>query len=62
MNPKDRVDLLVYTDVTGIKFCELIEVLRESLKKKVDLLNQEQIRNNFNLINELLKDGIRIYG
>ncbi len=56
------VDLLVYTDVTGIKFYELIEVLRESLKKKVDLLNQEQIRNNFNLINELLKDGIKIYG
>lgn len=56
------VDLLVYTEVTGIQFYELIEVLRENLKKKVDLLNQEQIRDNFDLINEILKDGIKIYG
>lgn len=56
------VDLLVYTDIKGIKFYELIEVLRESLKKKVDLLNQDQIKNNFNLLNEILKDGIKIYG
>lgn len=56
------VDLLVYTEVTGIQFYELIEVLRENLKKKVDLLNQEQIKDNFDLINEILKDGIKIYG
>ena len=56
------VDLLVCTEVTGIQFYELIEALRENLKKKVDLLNQEQIRDNFDLINEILKDGIKIYG
>ena len=56
------VDLLVCTEVTGIQFYELIEALRENLKKKVDLLNQEQIRDNFDLINEILKDVIKIYG
>ena len=55
------VDLLVYTDATGLKFYELIEVLRENLKKKIDLLNQDQIKDNNNLINEILKDGIKIY-
>lgn len=56
------VDLLVYTDVTGIQFYELIELLRENLKKKVDLLNQDQIKDNNELVNEILKDGIKIYG
>ena len=56
------VDLLVCTEVTGIQFYELIEALRENLKKKVDLLNQEQIRDNFDLTNEILKDGIKIFG
>ena len=56
------VDLLVCTEITGIQFYELIEALRENLKKKVDLLNQEQIRDNFDLTNEILKDGIKIFG
>ena len=55
------VDLLVYTDVTGLEFYELIEVLRENLKKKVALLNQDQIKGNDDLVNEILKDGIKIY-
>ena len=53
---------MVCTEVTGIQFYELIEALRENLKKKADLLNQEQIRDNFDLTNEILKDGIKIYG
>ena len=36
--------------------------LREGLKKKVDVLDQKQIVNNFELVNEILKDGIKIYG
>ena len=55
------IDLVVYTEVTGIQFYELIEELREKLKKKVDLLNQYQIKNNFDLVNEILSDGIKIY-
>lgn len=59
---KSDVDLLVCTDTTGMKFYGLVEELRESLKKKVDVLNQEQIKNNDVLVNEILKDGVKIYG
>lgn len=56
------VDLLISTEVTGIQFYGLIEELRENLKKNVDVLNQDQIKNNITLVNEILKDGIKIYG
>lgn len=56
------VDLLVCTSVTGIEFFGLVEELREKLKKKVDVLDQKQIENNFDLTNEILKDGIKVYG
>ena len=60
--PESDVDLFVSADVTGLKFYELTEVLRENLKKKVEVLNQNQIKDNFILVNEILKDGIKIYG
>ena len=60
--PTSDVDLLVYTTVSGIKFYGLVEELREKLKKKVDVLDQKQIADNFDLTNEILKDGIKIYG
>lgn len=56
------VDLLVATSVTGIRFYDLVEALRESLRKNVDVLNREQLKDNPELINEILKDGIKIYG
>ena len=40
----------------------LVESLREKLQKKVDVLNREQLNNNPALINEILKDGVKIYG
>lgn len=56
------VDLLVSVPLDGLKFFELIETLREKLKKKVDLLNISQLENNPTLMQEILKDGIKIYG
>ena len=56
------IDLLVSTPVTGMKFYDLTEALRESLQKKVDVLSKEQLNNNPVLMNEILKDGIKIYG
>lgn len=61
-NDNSDVDLMVKTDISGLKFYDLIEKLREELNKKVDLLNFEQLNNNLDLINEILKDGIKIYG
>ena len=45
-----------------MKFFELIELLRERLKKKIDLLDIAQLNNNPVLMQEILKDGIKIYG
>ena len=56
------VDLLVATDITGLKYYELLERLRESLHKKVDMIDLKQLLKNQELLNEILKDGIRIYG
>lgn len=58
---KSDVDLLISTDVTGLRFFGLAERLRNSLQKKVDLLNLEQLTNNPILIDEILTDGIKIY-
>ncbi|QTE67026.1 nucleotidyltransferase domain-containing protein [Clostridiales bacterium] len=55
------VDLLVSSGITGLRFYELAEKLRERLHKKVDLLDLKQLTGNEELLNEILKDGIRIY-
>ena len=59
---KSDVDLLVSTSVTGIRFYDLIEALREELGKKLDVLDLCQLSGNDELVNEILKDGIKVYG
>lgn len=56
------VDLLVDTNITGLDFFGLVEELRQALKKKIDLLKINQLDNNQELLKEILKDGIKIYG
>ena len=56
------MDLLVATDVKGLKFFGMAEKLRQALRKNVDLLDLNQLNNNQALLDEVLKDGIRIYG
>ena len=56
------VDLLVSAPISGLRFFELIETLREKLRKKVDVLDLGQLDNNTSLVREILKDGIRICG
>ena len=56
------VDLLVSMPLDGLKFYELVEVLRETLKKKVDLLDARHISENRDLLENILKEGIKIYG
>jgi predicted nucleotidyltransferase len=61
-NESSDVDLLISSDVKGLKFYGMVEKLRNALHKKVDVLNVEQLKDNLELTNEILKDGIRIYG
>ncbi len=56
------VDLLVSTKTTGLRFFELTERLRQGLHKKVDLLDLKQLVNNEELLRDVLKEGIKIYG
>ena len=56
------VDLLISSDVKGLKFYGMVEKLRAVLHKKVDVLNVELLKDNLELTKEILKDGIRIYG
>ena len=56
------VDLLISTDVRGLKFYGLVEEIRSALHKKVDVLDLNQLRDNFELTKEILRDGIKIYG
>lgn len=56
------IDLLISTSETGMRFFDLVETLREKLRKKVDVLNREQLNGNDSLLDEILKDGVKIYG
>ena len=56
------VDLLVSTDETGLKYYEMLERLRESLHKKIDFLDMQQLVNNQGLLKEIMKSGIKVYG
>ena len=55
------IDLLISSDVKGLKFFGMVEKLRTVLHKRVDALNIEQLKDNIELTEEILKDGIRIY-
>lgn len=56
------VDLLISTQVSGLRFYELTEKLRTALHKKVDVLDKKQLLDNEVLIDEILREGIKIYG
>ena len=54
------VDLLVDTDITGLDFFNLVEELRDTLHKKIDLLRLSDLQSNNPIIFEILKGGIRL--
>ena len=56
------IDLLISSDVKGLKYYGMVEKLRTLLHKRIDALNLEQLKDNIELTDEILKDGIRIYG
>lgn len=56
------VDLCISTSLTGLNFVGLIEELRQSLHKRVDLIRLSDLKDNLELLNEIMKDGIKIYG
>lgn len=59
---KSDVDLLISTKITGLKYVGLIGELNTTLHKHIDLLKMTDLKNNMDLISEVMKDGIKIYG
>ncbi|HHT38042.1 MAG TPA: helix-turn-helix domain-containing protein [Mollicutes bacterium] len=60
--PDSDVDLLINTKEKGLSYFGLVEDLRNNLKKKVDLINVTELEDNNELLLEILKDGVKIYG
>lgn len=60
-NEKSDIDLLISTSISGLDFVGLIEELRIALHKKVDLVKLNNLTDNIELINEVFKDGIKLY-
>ncbi len=56
------VDLLISANVKGLEFYALVENIRIALRKRVDVLDSKQLNQNPELMEEILKDGIKIYG
>ncbi len=56
------VDLMLVSSVEGIEYYGLLSLLEEKLGKKVDLIRLETAIQNIKLMNEILKDGIKVYG
>lgn len=56
------IDMLISSSVKGLEFFGMVEKLRDSMHKKVDVLDLSQLKNNLELTDEILKDGVKIYG
>ena len=55
-NDKSDVDLMVSSDVKGLKFYGMVEELRTALRKKVDVLDVNQLKDNLELTEEMLRE------
>ena len=62
-SPKEDsdVDLYVSSSLTGLRFVGLIESIRQALHKRVDVIRSSELVNNIELVNEIMRDGRRIY-
>ena len=56
------IDLCISTNLTGLKFVGLSETIRNTLHKRIDLIRFNNLVENFELVGEIMKDGIKIYG
>ena len=58
--PTSDVDLLVDTELSGLKFFNLVEEMRTALNKKIDLLRLGDLKTDNPIVLEILKEGIRL--
>ena len=61
-NKDSDVDILVVCPPMGLKFYKLASELKDVLEKEVDLQTHRQIGDDVFFLEQLLKEGIKIYG
>ena len=59
---KSDIDLLIVCPPMGMKFYKIAADLKEQLHKNIDLHTHRQLVNNEQFLENVLKDGIKIYG
>ena len=59
---KSDIDILVVCSPIGMKFYKIASELEEQLHKQVDLHTHRELFNNERFLEEVLKDGVKIYG
>lgn len=59
---RSDIDLMVETDLEGIKFYGLLGEVSDSLRFPVDLIDRKEIKKNSKFEKEILNTGVTIYG
>ena len=54
------VDLLIDTDITGLNFFALVEEIRNTLHKRIDLLRLQDLSSDNPIALEILKEGVKM--
>ena len=60
-NEKSDVDILISDEVKGLEFIGLVDELRSALHKKVDLIRIDDLKNNYDFLNEVLTTGVKLF-
>ena len=61
-NEKSDIDILISDEVKGLEFIGLAEELCSKLHKEVDLIRIDDLKNNYEFLNEILATGVKIIG
>lgn len=61
-NEKSDIDILVGCETKGFKFIQLQNDLINVFNKNIDLIRSNDLKNNEEFLNEILKTGEKIYG
>ena len=59
---KSDIDICISTNLKGLSFVGLKVDLENNLHKNIDLIRFSDLKDNLDLIGEIMKDGIKIYG
>ena len=59
---KSDIDILVVCPPMGMKFYGIVAELEEQLHKQIDLHTHRQLAKNEKFLEQILKEGIKIYG